>query len=161
MALATIHQYIPSRPVLIRDEPDIPDSIHRSTEERALRNIAMRVRYSQQAGRRNALPGLHLDLLRLERAAMQWLPQLTFDERMEFIAGAAKLRNVSPRQIEALLDQAGSIMMLRDLSGLDTAIYDLTEQRTKQLYGNALRGQVGKRWGPVKGRPAAQLAVAV
>lgn len=138
-AVPTIHQYIPFRPGQQRDEPEIPDSIHRSTESRAFRTIALRAHYRQQAGGRTGLPSMHLELLRLERGALQHLPQLTHDERMEFVAGAARLRNVTPRQIEALLDQASDIMMLRELSGLVTTIDDLDEAQMKQLYHGAIR----------------------
>lgn len=160
MVVAAIQQYIPFRTAVVREEPDVPDSVHRATEDRALRTIALRARYSQQAGRRAVLSGIHLELLRLERAALQYLPSLTFDERMEFVAGAAKLRNVSARQIEALLDQASSIMMVRELSDLVTPIDDLSEERTKQLYRSALRSTVGKTWGPRKAQgQAARVAV--
>lgn len=149
MALATIPQYIPFRPILLRDEPDVPDSVHRSTEERALRQIAMRSRYREQAGGRARLPKLHEELLKLERGAMQHLPQLTFDERMEFIRDAARLRDVSFRQIEALLDQASGIIMLRELSGLDTVIDDMDEHIIKRLY-HGTNGRPARRTRPMQ-----------
>lgn len=137
--VATLYQYIPVRVPAIREEPDSPDSIHRSTEARALQHIAMRARCRQQGGGRAQLSGLHLELLRLERGAMQFLPQLTYDERMDFIAAASRLWNVTSRQIEAMLDQASSIIMLRELSGMGTAIDDLAEYEIKRLYQNAVR----------------------
>lgn len=135
----TINQYIPFRPGQQRDEPDIPDSVNRSTEERAFRTIAMRAHYRSRAGGREGLPALHLELLRLERGALQHLPQLNWEERMEFIAAAAHLRNVTPRQIESYLDQASDRLMLQELSGLSTIVDDFDEVQVKRLYQNANR----------------------
>lgn len=139
MVAATIAQYIPFRPALIREEPDIPDSIHRSTEERALRQIAMRARYASAVRGNASLSQMHLELMRLERGAMQHLPQLTYDERIEFIISAAHLRNVTPRQMEALLNQASDILMLRELNGQATDIVDLTPAQVQHLYRGAYR----------------------
>lgn len=143
-SLSIIHQHIPFRSNPSREEPDIPDSIHRSTEDRALKQIAMRARYNQQARGHVTLSGLHVEMLRLERAALQHLPSLTYDERMEFIAGAARLRNVTARQIESYLDQAGGILMLRELNGWATSFDDLNEAETKRLYHNTSRRPVVK-----------------
>lgn len=141
MAIAALPQYIPFRPQIQREEPDIPSSIHRRTEEAALRTVAMRIRYSQGAKGQAGLSSLHLELLRLERGALQFLPQLTYDERMDFIAWAARLRNVTARQIESLLDQASDIMMLRELDRLATVIDDMSESQVKRLFQNQVRYQ--------------------
>ena len=132
--IPTIHQYSPIRARLPIEEPDTPDSVRRSTEERALRQIAQCAHYLYLAHGRTRLTSVHLELLRLERGAMQFLPQLTHDERIEFIIAAARLRDVSPRQLEGILDQASDILMWRELRGLDTAIQDLTEHEIKRLY---------------------------
>lgn len=137
-AVPTIHQNIPFRPTQ-RDEPEIPGNVNRSTETSAFRRIAMRAHYRQRAGGREGLSSLHLELLRLERGALQHLPQLNHDERMEFIASAAKLRNVTPRQIESYLDQASDRLMLQELSGVVTVIDDLDEVQVKRLYHGSIR----------------------
>lgn len=134
----TIHQNIPFRPVQ-RDEPEIPGNVNRSTETSAFRRIAMRAHYRQRAGGREGLSALHLELLRLERGALQHLPQLNHDERMEFIANAARLRNVTPRQIESYLDQASDRLMLQELCGVVTEINDLTEAEVTRQYHSHVR----------------------
>lgn len=155
-----IYQHIPVRVPAEREEPDVPDSIHRSTEERALRQIAQCIRYRTQSGRRERLTGVHLELLRLERGAMQHLPQLTYDERMEFIVTAAHLRGVSHRQVEGILDQASDIIMWRELRGMTTPIHDLDEQQVKRLFRSASGGQAS-RLRPSSGRPGRVAGVAV
>lgn len=136
-----IFQYIPSRPI-IREEVDSPDSVNRATEARALKQIALCARYRQQTGGHATLSHLHTELLRLERAALQHLPHLTYDERMEFIAVMAHLPRVTPRQIEARLDEASDIIMLRELSGIDTQIEDYTPgdvERMRRKWLNVTR----------------------
>lgn len=139
--IPVIFQNIPIRVPAQRDDPDVPDSIHRSTEERALRQIAQSIRYRHQSGGREKLTGVHLELLKLERGALQYLPQLTHDERIEFILSAAHLRGVSHRQVESILDQASDIIMWRELQGMSTEISDLDESQVKRLYRSASAGQ--------------------
>lgn len=117
-----------------QEEPEIPDNVSRTTETLAFRRIAAAARIRERTYNRATLSGLHIELLRLERGAMQHLPQLTYDERMEFIADAARLRRVSRRQIAALLDQASDIMMLRDLRGLATAIEDYDQKEVESMW---------------------------
>lgn len=161
MNIPVIYQNIPIRIPIQREEVDVPDSIHRSTEERALRQIAQCARYRHQAGGREKLTGVHMELLRLERAALQHLPQLTHDERIAFIISAAHLRGVSPRQVESVLDQASDIIMWRELRGLKTAIEDLDEHQAKRLYRSASDGGM-RRLRPAEGHPAwtTRLAIA-
>jgi hypothetical protein len=96
--------------------------------------MAAVARLTDRTRNRSSLSGLHIELLRLERGAMQHLPQLTYDERMEFIADAARLRRVSRRQIAALLDQASDIMMLRELRGLATSIEDYDQREVESIW---------------------------
>jgi hypothetical protein len=101
-----------------------------------------------------------VELLRLERAALQHLPHLQFDARMEFIAEHARIgRNgiVPVRQIQALLDQAGDILTLMDLGGRSFDFEDLTEsdiRRMQDLGARKLKAKLRAQRPPVqhKGR---------
>jgi hypothetical protein len=141
-----------------QEEPDIPENVTRTTEIAALRRIAARARISSRVGIRLALSALHIELIRFERAALQYLPHLDYDERMEFIRGAAHLRNVSARQIAALLDQASDILTLCELDGIVTPLEDISEQQTKSLYWGTIR-RVNRRTERARkqGAPAGQV----
>lgn len=121
-----------------QEEPEVPDSVSRTTETLACRLIATEARIRRRTRSRDTLSGLHIELLRLERGAMQHLPQLTYDERMEFIVDAARLRRVSRRQIAALLDQASDIIMLQDLRGLATPIEDYGQREIESMWRHTI-----------------------
>lgn len=119
-----------------KEEPDAPDSVRRATEICALRNMAVRSKSLQRTKGHTMLSHLHIELLRLERAALQHLPHLQFEARMEFIAEHAQIgRNgiVPIRQVQALLDQASDIIMLLDLSGRWFEFEDLTEADVRRM----------------------------
>lgn len=125
-----------------KEEPDVPDSVRRATEICALRNMAARSKSLQRTKGHTTLSNLHIELLRLERAALQFLPHLQFEARMEFIAEHAQIgRNgiVPIRQIQALLDQASDIITLLDLSGRRFELNDLTEVDVRRMQGVGTR----------------------
>lgn len=134
------------------DPPDVPDSIHRGTENKAFLSMALRVRYGQQTHGRASLSRFHLELLKLERAAMQYLSHLNYDERMEFIAGHARLVDVTTRQVESFLNQIGDILMFRELCGIETAILDYTLQETESLRRRSLAPPAKARGGRSRSR---------
>lgn len=115
------------------EEPEIPENVSRNTETLAFRRMAAVARIKERTRNHMTLSGLHVELVRLERAAMQHLPHLTYDERMEFIAESARLRNISPRQTGALLNQASDIIMLRDLHGMATSIEDYSAEQIERM----------------------------
>lgn len=118
-------------------EPDAPDSIYRDTEERAFRNIAVKAGLSDRVAGRKTLSHTHIDLLRLERCAMQYLPPYYAGaEIAQWVADAyaQKFRaRLTVGQAKAFLDQAGYIMLAQELAGSCIVIEDYSEREFEAL----------------------------
>lgn len=125
---------------LVSSFRELANSTHRPTELWTFHHIEQQQRAIHAMGRRLELPPAYERILKLERAAIRYYPQLTADERLDFVAtnADAKKRAVTlpytEREIISMLDRASDILEVRSALGMPCEVPDYSETEARRFW---------------------------
>lgn len=115
-----------------KHDESITDTVNRVTEEIALRHIAFLEEARSLSSGRILLPNLHYEALRLERAAMQYMPHWDCNDVYEFVANILSTE-MTRRDVIAILTDCEFIIEYAVYCDIDLPIDDMPKKHFDNL----------------------------